>query len=276
MKQNKPLVSVIVTTKNEEHCLGDCLKSIRDQTYPGESREIIVVDNDSSDATKDIAREFADKVLNQGPERSAQRNLGILKAQGEYVLYLDADMILSKDVIKQCVDKCQLDDCIALYIPEVIVGKGFWIKVRNFERSFYNATCIDAVRFVERDKALAIGGFDENLTGPEDWDFDRRIKAKGEVGLISSCLYHDEGDFDFGKYLKKKVYYSKTFQQYIDKWGGSDRIVKKQLGFSYRFFKVFTEAGKWRKLIRHPFLALGMYVLRLSLGLKFLICKNQH
>lgn len=45
--------------------------------------------------------------------------------------------------------------------------------MRDFERSFYNTACIDAVRFVRKDKFLEIGGFDESLTGPEDWDFDR-------------------------------------------------------------------------------------------------------
>ena len=112
-------------------------------------------------------------------------------------------MILNEKVIEECVNKCEKENLIALYIPERIVGKGFWIKVRDFERTFYNATCIDGVRFVRRDKFFEIKGFDETLTGPEDWDFDRRIKTLGNVGVIDSNISHNEGDFNFRRYITK-------------------------------------------------------------------------
>lgn len=72
-------VSVIVTTKNEEGHITNCLKNIKAQTYPQDKIEIIVVDNNSSDKTKEIAKEYTDKVYNCGPERSAQRNFGVRK-----------------------------------------------------------------------------------------------------------------------------------------------------------------------------------------------------
>lgn len=170
----KSSVSVIITTKNKQTNIKNCLESIRTQTYTQDKIEIIVVDNNSTDRTKEIAKRFTDKVYNFGPERSAQRNFGVRQSRGEYILYLDADMMLSESVISKCIEKCENDGCIALYIPERIIGNGFWVKVRDFERSFYNATCIDCVRFVRRDKFLEIDGFDENLAGPEDWDFGRK------------------------------------------------------------------------------------------------------
>ena len=100
-----PLVSVVITTKNEEKNIENCLKSILKQTYPRDKIEIIVVDNNSTDRTKEIARRYTDKVYNKGPERSAQRNFGAKQAKGEYYLYLDADMILSPNVISECVEK---------------------------------------------------------------------------------------------------------------------------------------------------------------------------
>src|SRR3989338_9879685 len=185
-----PDVSVIITTRNEENNIVACLESARKQTYPSEKIESIVVDNNSSDRTKDLAKKYTDKIYNFGPERSAQRNFGVKQASGKYVLYLDADMVLSNNVLSECFRKCENEGYIALYIPERIMGKGFWIKVRDFERSFYNATCIDAVRFVRRDIFQGISGFDENLTGPEDWDLDRRIKHLGKAGIIKSPIYH--------------------------------------------------------------------------------------
>lgn len=267
---SKVEVTVIVTTRNEEEHIAACLDSVKKQVYPQEKIEVIVVDNNSTDGTKAIASRFTDRVLNTGPERSAQRNLGFASSSGKYVLYLDADMILSEEVISKCVEKCESEALIALYIPERIVGKGYWIKVRNFERSFYNATCIDCVRFVRRDKFLEIGGFDENLTGPEDWDFDRRIGKIGKVGLLKAPIYHNESGFTLTRYLRKKQYYAKSFDLYIEKWGKDDMIIKKQLGFWYRYLGVFIEDGKWKKLFRHPILTSGMYALRFVVGLNYL------
>jgi len=263
-------VSVVITTRNERSNIVNCLDSVKKQSYPQEKIEMIVVDNNSTDGTKDITLRYTDKIYNYGPERSAQRNEGVRRARGKYVLYLDADMILSADIISECVDKCESEGFVALYIPERIIGDGFWTKVRDFERNFYNATCIDCVRFVNRDKFLEIGGFDENLTGPEDWDFDRRIKESGRIGIIDSPVYHREGSFNFKKYLKKKLYYLGSFERYIQKWGKDDATVKRQLGAWYRYFGVFFENGKWKKILKHPLLTLGMYFLRIMVGAEYL------
>ena len=265
------LVSVIITTRNEEKNIKRCLESIKAQSYPLEEIEIIVVDNNSVDKTKDIAYKCTAKVYDFGPERSAQRNYGVGKSEGKYILYLDADMSLSEKVIEECVGMCEQKGYIALYIPERIIGKGFWIKVRNFERSFYNATCIDAVRFIRRDKLLEIGGFDERLTGPEDWDLDQRIGKIGKVSIIKALIYHNEQEFNFPKYTEKKAYYAANFDKYIKKWGKSNSRVKKQLGLRYRFFGVFFERGKWLKLLKHPLLAAGMYFLRIRVGLAYVL-----
>jgi glycosyltransferase involved in cell wall biosynthesis len=264
-------VSVIITTRNEENNIEKCLKSINGQDYPGDRIEIIVIDNNSEDRTKELSLHYTDKVFNFGPERSAQRNMGVNKASGEYILYLDADMSLSNGLISECSKKCKDTDCIALYIPERIEGNSYWSKVRDFERSFYNGTAIDCVRFVRRDKFLEIGGFDENLTGPEDWDLDRRIRQMGKVDIIESPLYHLEGEFNLKKYLNKKTYYMQWFDIYAQKWGKNDPAIKKQLGFGYRYFGVFSENGKWKKILQHPILTAGMYALRAMTGLEYLI-----
>lgn len=267
------MVSIIITTKNEEKNIINCLESIRKQNFDQDKIEIIVVDNNSTDNTKAIASEFTENIYDFGPERSAQRNFGVRKSKGKYILYLDADMILAPEVISECVKKCLDDNIIALYIPERIIGESFWNKVRNFERSFYDATDIDCVRFVRRDIFNKLNGFDENLTGPEDWDFDRRTKELGKTDIIRTPLSHNEGQFRLAPYLAKKSYYSRTFESYINKWGRNDRIVKKQLGLTYRFFGVFFENGKWKKLILHPVLTLGMYFLRVLVGAVFLLRK---
>lgn len=273
------MISVIVTTKNEESNLGNCLESIKKQNYSRDEIEIIVVDNNSTDKTVEIAEEFLNgpaplnlKVFNWGPERSAQRNFGVEKANGEWFLYLDADMILNKDVIKDCVEKIKNDnDIIALHISEIVMGKRFFSKVRRFERSFYDGTVVDGVRFIQKEAFLKVGGFDKSLTGPEDWDLDKKLKSIGRIGLLSTPIYHNEAEFDLRNYLSKKGYYAQKFDKYISKWGKDDPDIKKQFSPYYRFFGVFVENGKWKKLISHPILTSGMYFLRFMVGIRFLI-----
>ena len=268
---NNQLISVIITTKNEEKHIANCLESIKKQTYPQELIEIIVVDNNSSDKTKEIALKYTDKVFDSGPERSAQRNFGVEKSSGEYVMYLDADMILNRNVIRDCLEFIEKNrEIVGLYITEIVMGKKYWSNVRRFERSFYDATVIDCVRFMKKDVFQKVGGFDENFTGPEDWDLDKKIRTTGKTALIKTPVYHNETEFDLMKYLGKKAYYARQFNEYISKWGKGDSDLKKQFGFRYRYFGVFFEKGKWRKLVAHPILAAGMYFLRFMVGVKYL------
>ena len=74
-------ISVVITTKNEQQNIENCLKSIKNQNYPQDKIEIIGVDNSWGDRTKEIARKYTDKVYNFGPERSAQRNFGVEKSK---------------------------------------------------------------------------------------------------------------------------------------------------------------------------------------------------
>ncbi|MDO8566246.1 MAG: glycosyltransferase [Candidatus Moranbacteria bacterium] len=283
------LVSVIITTKNEEKNIENCLKSIKEQGYPQELIEVIVVDNNSTDKTKEIALRYTNQVFDKGPERSAQRNFGVEKSKGEYFLYLDADMTLHKDVIKHCVEKISVisatslvipaeagiqvsnPDIVALYISEIVMGKKFFSQVRRFERSFYDATVIDCARFIKKSAFQKVGGFDENLTGPEDWDLDKKLRKIGTTALVKTPIYHNEAEFELRKYLDKKGYYAKKFDTYIAKWGKNDPDLQKQFGLYYRFLGVFVEKGKWKKMFAHPLLTFGMFFLRFLVGLKFVL-----
>lgn len=296
-----PLVSIIVTTRNEEKNIENCLFSIKHQTYPRERLESIVIDNASTDRTKQLARRFTERVFDKGPERSAQRNYGMMEiASGEYVMFVDADMILSPGLIQGCVSFIREKKCPALHIPEVVLGRNYWSQVRRFERSFYDGTAIDGARFFLKEAFVRVRGFDESLSGPEDWDIDKKIKKIGAIGLLEKfvsreenvknwslsslikdrgvalgkygdVIYHNEAEFELGKYLKKKLYYSRSFDAYVEKWSPDDVDVKKQLGFGYRFIGVFIENGKWKQLVMHPVLAFGMYFLRFLVGLVFLV-----
>lgn len=269
------MISVIVTTKNEESNIGNCLDSVTKQKLTTGRFEIIVVDNESRDQTRAIGLRYTDRVFTKGPERSAQRNYGAEIAQGRYILFLDADMMLTEGVLEECLAQCERDACAGLYIPEKIVGTGFWIKVRNFERGFYDGTCIDAVRFIRRALFLKIGGFDISFFVAEDWDLDRRLAGEGPLAITRLPLLHNEGQFRIGRYIQKKIHYIKSFDGYITKWGIQDPLVKKQVGVFYRFWGVFVENGKWKTLLAHPILTISMYFLRFCIGMSFVLFKKR-
>ena len=291
------LVSVIITTKNEDKHIDTCLLSITEQTYS--PIEIIVVDNYSSDRTQEIAFQFTDKVFNKGPERSAQRNFGMTEiARGKHVMFLDADMILGPKTVETCVSMVETGNWVALHIPEFILGTKYFCRVRQFERSFYDGTVIDGARFFKKSVFVQVGGFDETMSGPEDWDIDKKVKKVGPIGLLpllSNCteittwkltnlvsrngvnpigklnsIFHNEAEFNLLKYLSKKKYYSTGIDIYIKKWGENDPDIRKQTGIWYRFFGVFIERCKWRRFLISPHLIPGIYLLRFLVGLLFL------
>jgi len=273
----KSLFSIIITTKNEEKNIQNCLESIKHQIYPRKKIEIIVVDNHSKDKTIEIAKKYTNKVYSFGTERSAQRNYGMLnKAKGKYVIFVDADMILTKDLISQADAKFQKNPKIlGLYIPLRWKGNNWIIKAKGFEREFYDATCLDAVRIIQRETFKKIGGFDDRLYAGEDWDLDKRVRQIGLVDSIKSEMWHFEDEkISLINYIKKMKYYSKNMNIYQQKWGKSDLDVKRQFGFSYRFLWVFLENGNWKKVISHPVLFIEMYLLKIMVGLAYIFYRK--
>ena len=264
-------LSVVITTRNEEANIANCIRAfdaVRDDV------EIIVVDNASTDATKRIAAELGAKVIDKGPERSAQRNLGWRTATADWVVVLDADMILPRETIGEILVCCRQQSSAveAYWIPEVRTGRGIRVKARNFERSFYDGTSIDALRLFHKSVLEKTGGYDENLiAGPEDWELDIRVLATGaKCAVLKNHLIHNEKQLTLKRMLEKKAYYSKSMAAYQAKWKGHPAL-KKQFGLSYRFLGVFIENGKWKKLIRHPILAFVMYFERFAVGLTYLL-----
>ena len=93
----KPPLSVVVLTKNEEKNIEDCLKSIY-----GWADEIIVVDDESTDKTVEIAKKFTGRVLHRKMENEGiHRNWAYQQAKNEWVLSLDADEAVTEELKRE-------------------------------------------------------------------------------------------------------------------------------------------------------------------------------
>ena len=248
-------VSVIVATRNSAATLQRLLASVIAQTYA--AAEVIVVDNASTDSTAEIARRFTDLVFDQGPERSAQRNAGVGHATGEYVLILDSDMILEAQTVGECVAAAAAADAAAVVVPETTIGEGLMASIRKLERSCYEGDeTVEAARFFSRASYLEYGGYDEELSGPEDWDLPARMRRGGEtvVRADAARILHDESGLTLKAHLGKKFYYGKSLRRYA----------RRHPTLAVRQFNLFRPAffRHWRKLARHPLLALGVFGLK--------------
>lgn len=251
----KPLVSVIVTTKNEADVIENLLNSILKQTY--KYIEIILVDNNSSDSTLDIANKLKEvKIYQQGPERSAQRNFGARKAKGDFLFFLDADMELTSRVVENCIIKIDQGKVEGVVVPEQSKWISFWGQVKAFERSFYSEkgdSVTDAARFFSKKIFNKVGGYDETITGPEDWDLPDRIREVGfKIGRSTEKIYHHEQKISLSTLFKKKFYYGLNAHRYLSKH--NIPVISPKTIYFLRplFYK------NWTKLFKHPLLALAM------------------
>jgi len=266
---NNPLVSIIIPTKNSQSTFGACLRSAKSQTY--KNVEIIVVDNNSSDKTKEIASKYTKLIFNKDPERSAQRNFGVLKSKGQYLLFVDSDMELSKTVVADCVQQVEsykiskVNKVLGgIIIPEESFGKGFWAKCKKLERSFYiGVDWIEAARFFSKAVFNEFKGYDEKQTGTEDFDLPQRIKQEfgtNSILRIDSFIYHNEGNLALSYTLKKKYYYAKTAKKYITNSSNKDYFIK-QSNIVERYKLFFSSPIK---LFRNPILGFGMLFMKTS------------
>lgn len=260
---SKGLVSIIIPAFNEEKNIAICLESLKKQSY--KLIEIILVDDISKDNTTDVAKKISLslklnlKIISPKihSERGVVRNLGAKEARGEYLLFIDADMKLSENVVEDCVNLLKKDSEIkAAIIPEQSFGKGFWSRCRALEKKCYiGDPNIEAARFFEKQAFWDVGGWDSKMISGEDWDLTRRVRAKFLVGRVESYIFHNEGRLTLWKVTRKKFYYasrSKNFlKRYPLKWDGI-------------LFFVFRPAylRNWRLIVSDPLHGIGMFILK--------------
>lgn len=248
----KPLVSVIITTKNAaSHTpyFVSVLKSVKDQTY--KNIELIVCDNFSTDDTAKIAKKFRAKVLLKGPERTAQMNWAVKNAKGEYVAVTGDDLILDKNYIKEAVSVCE-SGYDAVYHSTIVKDGNFWVKVRGLERqSYVGDNSIECAWFWKKKVYLALGGYNHQMVAGEDFDLQERMdKAGYKTGRTGIANIHLGEPVSLKEIWQKNYYYGTTIRSYLK--NDTSFRVKKMFPLRKAFIK------NWRLFISHPLLASGL------------------
>lgn len=257
----EPLVSVVVPTYNSAAVVGACLDALARQTCT--RVEVIVVDQSSTDGTRDIARAAGAAVLSRpaplfySPPTSS-RNAGAEFASAAIVYHLDSDMAPESHLLQEAVDIfASQPDTVALVVPEVDVAGGFWSQCKGLERRCYwGDPAVESARIVRRATFDLIGGYDESLGAGEDFDLHRRLQRQGLVGRTHASVQHDLRQLHFRRSIRKKYDYGKTARTYLDKHGATGfGIARTQLGAFVRHRA---------ELRRQPLMTLGMLAMKAS------------
>jgi len=209
----QPIVSVIVPARNEEHFLGRCLDSIFAQTYPPERIEVIVVENGSTDATRQVVAACAAAcnrirlVISDAVNQAAAMNVGILAACGEVIARVDGHSYLDREYVSHAVAALARNPAAAgvggPFLPagetllehvtglarssRVGVGGGYGADREEVEHLVRSVQC----GTYRRDALLAVGGFDVAMAYGEDEELNWRLLRSGrEIVLVPALRQH--------------------------------------------------------------------------------------
>jgi len=222
----QPLVSILIPAYNAQEWIADTLRSAIAQTWP--RNDIIVVDDDSTDRTAEVARRFASKNVklvstsNQG--LSAAVNNAYRACQGAYIQELDADDILARDKIERQLaalreadsDRILLSSSLAFfyyrtrrawYLETSLcqdLSPVEWLRKMGENLHMQNATWL-----VSRQLAEAAGPWDERLDYDQDGEYfvrlflrsegPRLLASRGQDGFVRTI----QAFLDFRKSLSR-------------------------------------------------------------------------
>lgn len=216
--QPTPFVSVVVPAHNEERYLADCLHSLLNQDYPSEFIEILVVDNNSSDRTSEVAASLNVTVLfkEKGPV-GAVRNYGVAHSKGEILAFIDGDCVAPVDWIRKGVELLQTN-VHAAYGGRCVLRKNpFWLEkfwlLEGDGPKAPPAELLGCSIFIRKNTFENCGMFDETVTSGEDSKLSITIRQQGLTVGFSQLLdvAHLGNPTDSATFFKRQVWHSENY-----------------------------------------------------------------
>jgi glycosyltransferase involved in cell wall biosynthesis len=262
----KPLVSILISAYNAQEWIADTLQSAIAQTWP--HKEIILVDDGSTDKTAEVARRFASKGVTLLSTRNGGLSAGVNRAyeqsQGDYLQFLDADDLLAPDKIERQLAGLREDDSkrILLSSPWApffyrtrhtrFVRNSLWQDLTPVEwllrKMGENLHMQNATWLVSRELAEAAGPWDTRLHYDQDGEYFARVLLASEGTRFvpgSGIFYRITGSNRIsyiGRSDKKKdslLLAMKLHIQYLRSLEESERVRKACLTYLQNWYHNF-------------------------------------
>lgn len=246
-------LSVVVLTKNEEDNIGRCLGSVK--TW---ADEIVVVDDESTDRTVDIAKEFTDRIYRRKTDNEGkQRNWAYAQAHNEWVLSLDADETVTQE----------LKDEVLKVLPGTAFH-GFTIPRRNYIGDYW-------VKYGGQYPAAQLRLFQKSRFRYEEVNVHPRVFFEGETGYLTKDIIHKSyRDFEHffsklntqttleaqkwiltgqnmttGRILRRSI--DRFLRSFIRKRGFKDGFIGFMVAYFASLYQIISYAKYW-EMLRHP------------------------
>lgn len=206
---NKKNVSLVIPVRNEQNHINSCVESILNQDFSNDQLEVIFIDGNSNDGTKDIINSYIKKYpdlirLLDNPNETVPfaMNIGIKNSIGDYIIRLDAHSEYPNNYISECkrtIENVEADNVGGLALTK---GKGFignaFAKVLSSKfgvgnsgfRTNAKSGYVDTVPFgtYKREAFEKYGYYDERLTRNQDYELNYRIRKNGGKIYLDSDI----------------------------------------------------------------------------------------
>lgn len=226
-------ITIVIPSFNEEKLIGRTLAAATESLTASGGGEIIVVDNLSTDKTRQIAIEAGVRVADENVRNiSAVRNRGAKDASGDTIFFLDADTQISKPVCRRITTIMEDPKCL---------GGSFWVSYGRFERGWMHYYSKGwkfwgrvfnmrqgAAQFCRKSAFQKLGGFDETIFMGEDVDFYWRLASLAKVtgGYLRNIddveILTSPRRFDRMSVLRTLIlthpFYIMTFRRKVEAW----------------------------------------------------------
>lgn len=261
-----PQVSVVVPTYNRSRLLAQCLDSLEAQSLDKSAYEVIAVDDGSTDGTSNLLESAqVDSTLHLvgvkgthgGP--AAARNLGIRRARGGLVAFIDDDCVADRDWLLAIIEP--FSKASVAGVEGLVVRHPNCTPYTHFVENTHGRLYLTANMAYRREALESVGGFDEGYphAAAEDWDLAFRVLQRGwEIRFEPKAkVVHVPVPID-GRYFlaraKERESALRLYRRFPGPWRQTTGHSMRQSFIEGIFFRPAVEARRWKQYFReHPF-----------------------
>ena len=249
----KPKVTIGVCVRDCEKFIKEAIGSISSQDFPHRLMEVVFVDDGSRDRTLSIIRDHSQemdmcvKVFHQEWKGlGSARNRVIDNADGEFIVWVDGDMVLSRDYVRRQVEFMEQNPNtgIAKGRYELSQGPSLASTLEILSRAADKMTDFNKNKTKSMGTGASIyrihavkqaGGFDNNIKGyGEDWDIECRIRDAGWLLQTTQAQWRD--------YERKGLSYKELWHRYVKRGNDLYHFCRKNKGL-IKFYRMLPPAG---------------------------------